>query len=261
MLIAALTNLTATFRVLAAKAGDLALPPQCFSCGGSIAQTGALCSTCWSALDFIEAPLCAVSGLPLGSDFSDIDDAPLIRPEVAANPPPYAKARAVMRYTEASAPLILRFKYADHLEAAPAFAQWMTRAGADVLKGADFIMPVPLHRWRLMARRYNQSAELGRHIAKLSGVPFAGHWLARVRATRPQVGLSGDARRRNVAGAFRVSRRAGPALKGKTVVLIDDVMTTGATIEACTHALKAAGARELRVLTLARVVQGDRVSI
>ncbi len=160
-----------------------------------------------------------------------------------------------MRYSDASAPLILRFKYADRLEAASTYASWMARAGGDVLQGADLIVPVPLHRWRLMARRYNQSAELGRHLSRNTGIVSAPHLLARTRATRPQVGLSGDARRRNVAGAFRVRPAAAGRIAGKTVVLVDDVLTTGATIEACTHALLAAGAAEVRVLMLARVVQ------
>jgi len=240
-----------TVRALFRQAADLALPPQCISCQKPLAATGALCSVCWAAIDFIEAPYCAVSGLPLSGDAIDG-----IRPDVAANPPPYARARAALRYTDASAPLILRFKYADRLDAASTFAAWMARAGADVLERADFILPVPLHRWRLMARRYNQSAELARHLAGVSGVPFAPHILTRTRATRPQVGLSGEARRRNVAGAFRVAPALRGLMAGKAVVLVDDVLTTGATIEACTQALLAAGAAEVRVLTLARVVQG-----
>ena len=251
MLTTSLQAAATTFRALLRQAADLALPPQCIACRKPLSTTGALCALCWSAIDFIEAPYCEISGLPLGTE-----NVGGIRPDVAANPPPYARARAALVYTDASAPLILRFKYADRLEAASTYAGWMARAGADVLGGADLILPVPLHRWRLMARRYNQSAELARHLARHEGVPFAPHLLARTRATRPQVGLSGDARRRNVAGAFRARPAAAARIAGKTIVLVDDVLTTGATIEACTHALLTAGAREVRVLTLARVVQG-----
>jgi ComF family protein len=170
-------------------------------------------------------------------------------------------ARAVMRYSDASAQLVHQFKYADRLEAAPAFGRWMARAGAALLKDADLIAPVPLHRRRLFSRRFNQSAELARQVARLSGVPFVPDLLERVRATRPQVGLSGDARRRNVAGAFRVSEAMKAAARGRNVVIVDDVMTTGATAEACARALAAAGARETRVLCLARVVPGEGATI
>lgn len=185
----------------------------------------------------------------------------MVRPDVVSNPPPYAKSRSVMQYNDASAALVLRFKYADRMEAVPAFAGWMVRAGADVLAGADLVLPVPLHRARLFTRRYNQSAELARLVAAESGLGFAPALLKRVRATRPQVGLSGDARRRNVAGAFAVPARAASRVQGKTIVLVDDVVTTGATIDACARVLTAAGAAELRVLSLARVVQAVTVSI
>ncbi|MGV8998055.1 MAG: ComF family protein [Parvibaculaceae bacterium] len=150
MLTATLRRTATTLRTLLRQAADIALPPQCIACGKPLSATGALCSVCWLAVDFIEAPFCDVSGLPLSTDAVDG-----IRPDAAANPPPYARARAALRYSDASASLILRFKYADRLDAAASFAGWMARAGADVLEGADFIVPVPLHHWRLMARRYN----------------------------------------------------------------------------------------------------------
>lgn len=254
-------TILARLRLAAMRAADLALPPQCFGCAAPIARQGGLCGACWYAIDFIERPFCDISGMPMPFDPSIGASGLSISVAAIDKPPPYARARAVMRYNEASASLISRFKYADRLEAAPAFAHWMVRAGSDVLQGADLIMPVPLHRGRLFQRRYNQAAELSRAIARETGVALAADHLVRVRATRPQVGLSGDARRRNVAGAFRVKSGVGPQITGKTIVLVDDVMTTGATIEACARVLHAAGARELRVLTLARVVHAEPLSI
>tara|TARA_R110000868_G_scaffold54982_2_gene171261 strand:- start:5318 stop:6091 length:774 start_codon:yes stop_codon:yes gene_type:complete len=257
MIHATLQTIAARARHAASRVADLALPPQCLSCGLPVSRQGGLCGPCWSGIDFISRPFCEVSGLPFAFDPGGL----MVRPDVATNPPPYAKARSVMQYNDASAALVLRFKYADRMEAAPAFAGWMVRAGAEVLAGADLVLPVPLHRRRLFTRRYNQSAELARLIAAGTGLGFAPELLTRVRATRPQVGLSGDARRRNVAGAFAVPSRLASRVRGKTIVLVDDVMTTGATIDACARVLAAAGATELRVLTLARVVQSVTVSV
>lgn len=240
-------------RGLLVRLSDLALPPLCLSCGAGVEAHGSLCGACWRGIEFIEAPICPVSGVPFPYDPGD----GVVSAAALASPPVYASARAVMRYTDHSAKLIHRFKYADRMEAAPAFGRWMSRAGATLLQDADFIAPVPLHRRRLFSRRFNQSAELARQIAKLAGVRFVPDLLERVRATRPQVGLSGDARRRNVAGAFRLAGGHRALPPGRVVVVVDDVITTGATVEACARVLKNAGAREVRVLCLARVVPGD----
>jgi ComF family protein len=244
-----------------ARLADIALPPLCLSCGRSIEAHGALCAACWREVEFIERPFCPVTGIPFPFDPNAAGGDEIVSAAALASPPPYAKARAVMRYGDAAARIVLRFKYADRMEAAPAFARWMARAGADLLADADFVVPVPLHRRRLFSRRFNQSAELARHISALSGVRFLPGLLERVRATRPQVGLSGDARRRNVAGAFRLGAKARSLAENRVVVIIDDVVTTGATVDACARALKAAGAREVRVLALARVVPGEGVTI
>jgi len=242
---------------IATRLADFLLPPHCMGCGVMVSTQGGLCPSCWSAIDFIERPFCELSGLPFAYDPGEA----MVRPEFVDNPPPYAKARSVMYYNEASARLVLRYKFADRMEAAPAFAHWMVRAGAELLDGADLILPVPLHRKRLFSRRFNQSAELARRVARLAGLPFAPNLLVRARATRPQIGLSGTARRRNVAGAFRLADGAAAQLAEKVVVLVDDVMTTGATVEACARALNSAGAREVRVLSLARVVPDGKLSI
>lgn len=254
---AALRAFAAKLRLWAGRGADIALPPLCLSCGKGTGAHGALCGTCWSEIEFIERPYCPVTGVPFPFDAGD----DIVSAAALASPPPYARARAVMRYTDASAKIVMRFKYADRMEAAPAFARWMARAGADILGDADVVAPVPLHRSRLFSRRFNQSAELARHIARASSIRLAPGLLERVRATRPQVGLSGEARRRNVAGAFRLGKAARALVRGRVVVLVDDVVTTGATVEACCRAVKAAGAAEVRVLCLARVVPGEGVSI
>ncbi|MGB5092106.1 MAG: ComF family protein [Parvibaculum sp.] len=230
------------------------LPPLCLSCHCGITTQNALCATCWSQLHFIEKPLCPVSGLPFA-----FDPGPgMLSAAVIASPPPYDAARAVLRYDDVSGRIIHRYKYGDRMEAAPAMAAWMARAGADLLGDATLVAPVPLHRARLFSRRFNQSAELARHLGHRVRVAVVPDLLLRIKATQPQVGLSGQARRRNVAGAFKVNPRFSDKVVGKVVVLIDDVMTTGATIEACARVLKASGASEVRVLTFARVVpQGD----
>ncbi|HAC56762.1 MAG TPA: amidophosphoribosyltransferase [Rhodobiaceae bacterium] len=236
---------------------DAVLPPLCLACGRGVAEHAALCGSCWNQVDFIERPFCAVTGMPFPYEAGE----GAVSAVAIAHPPPYARARAVMRYSDASARLVHRFKYSDRMEAAPAFARWLLRAGSDILAGADMVVPVPLHRRRLFTRRFNQSAELCRAVARLAGLAYEPDLLIRVRATRPQVGLTGDQRRRNVARAFSVREGAGARLAGRKVVLVDDVMTTGATAEACSRALLQAGAAEVSVLCLARVVPAGGASI
>lgn len=248
---------TRVARGVLARLSDLALPPLCLSCGIGVEAHGALCGQCWREIEFIDAPFCPVSGVPFPYDPGE----GIVSAAALASPPAYASARAVMRYTDHSAKLVHRFKYADRMEGSPAFGRWMARAGASLLKNADLLVPVPLHRRRLFSRRFNQSAELARQISKVSGVRLVPDLLERVRATRPQVGLSGEARRRNVAGAFRVANAHVALTRERIVVVVDDVITTGATVEACARALRNAGAREVRVLCLARVVPGDGATI
>ena len=169
------------------------------------------------------------------------------------HPPAYDAARAALVYDDASRPLILKFKHGDRTHAVRSFTPWLARAGADLLDGADLIVPVPLHRWRLIARRYNQAALLGTALSAASGVPHDPRLLIRRRATKSQGHMTAAARAANVRGAFAVAKGQAAALKDKTVILIDDVYTTGATVEACAKTLKRAGAREVRVLALARV--------
>ncbi|MBF0094707.1 MAG: ComF family protein [Alphaproteobacteria bacterium] len=228
---------------------DLLLPPQCLGCGALVDEPGALCAACWEAIQFIGPPLCAVCGLPF-----ELDPGPgAVCGACAGSPPPYRRARAVMRYDDASRDLILRFKHADRTDAAPAFGRWLARAGAGLLAETDVIAPVPLHRWRLFHRRYNQAGLLAVQLGKVSGVEASPALLSRRRHTPPQGGPESPGRESNVRGAFAVSRPA--SVHGRSVLLVDDVMTTGATLAECARELLRSGAREVNALVLARVMR------
>jgi ComF family protein len=231
---------------------DLVLPPLCLSCRKPVGEPGALCPECWGAVRFIGPPHCDRCGLP----FEHVQAAGVCG-ECLAHPPSFGRARAVMRYDEASKPLILRFKNADRVHAAPALARWIARAGTDVLGTAELIVPVPLHWRRLFRRRYNQSALLARALARQTGIAWSPDALARLKPTPSQGGLNARERRLNVRGAFKVPARRRPLVRGKRVVLIDDVLTTGATLDSAARALLRAGAAAVDGLAIARVLKAD----
>ncbi len=231
---------------------DALLPPRCLACPAAVDVPGRLCPDCWAAVDFITPPYCAACGFPF-----DHDEGPdALCGGCARETPAFDRARSVLRYNGVGRDLVLGFKHGDRTHAAAAFAGWVALAGEALLAGADALTPVPLHRLRLFARRYNQSALLARELARLAGVPFAPDLLARTRATPSQAGRSRRARFENVRGAFAVRRRRRDDVAGSRIVLVDDVMTTGATVAACSRTLKRAGARSVDVLTLARVLPG-----
>jgi ComF family protein len=243
---------------------DLVLPPRCLGCGDLVEEQGTLCATCWTAITFVADPLCRRCGLPFAFDSGDlvpgdqgtdsVDDG-LDCGACLADPPPFERARAVMRYDDASRPLVLGFKHGDRTEAAPPFAAWMARSGAELLAQAQVIAPVPLHWRRLLSRRYNQAALLAAPLARRAGIPFVPDLLLRRRATPSQGRLSRAERRRNVAGAFAVNPRRAADLAGRRLLLVDDVMTTGATVDACARIALRAGAAAVDVLVLARAVR------
>ena len=238
----------------ALRAGlDFVLPPRCPGCGVQTGALGGLCLACWKETRFIAAPQCAQCGYPFELDFG----AGARCGACLAEPPDYDRARAAVAYDDRVARIIIGFKHTDRTDLAPGLACWMARAGAELLDAADLIVPVPLHPGRLFQRRYNQSALLARPLADMAAVPLAGGLIRRHRATPSQGRLSPSARRRNVEGAFRVDPTQTPRLKDRRVLLIDDVMTTGATVNALARRLKRDGAAAVDVLTLARVVRED----
>lgn len=236
---------------------DVALPPLCPSCRAPLGDGQGLCAACWAKLSFIEPPYCARLGIPFVYD----PGPGLLSMEAIANPPSYDRARAAVRYDDVARALVHRFKYSDHLELAPMLGQWMARAGRELTREADALVPVPLHWRRLWARRFNQSAALALAVSRSTGVPVLGETLRRVRATPQQVGLDKSGRAQNVQGAFRVPPERKPDVAGRRLILIDDVLTSGATVEACARALLRAGAAHVDVLVFARVVAGARATI
>ncbi len=237
---------------LAGAAVDLVYPPACLACRKATAQADALCGACWGGVRFIERPYCERTGTPFPLDLGAEG---LVSPAVVADPPVYARARAVARFEDGPVRrLAHQLKYGDRLDLAGPMGAWMARAGDDLLGEADLLIPVPLHRLRLAARRFNQSALLARAISRTSGVPVDTDTLHRRKATSPQVGLTRSQRAANVQGAFRVAPERALAVEGRAVVLVDDVLTSGATINAAARALLRAGAGRVDVLVFARVV-------
>lgn len=230
---------------------NLVLPPRCLACGEEVEAPHGLCAPCWRKLTFLAEPCCACCGLP----FAYEQGTGALCGACMRAPPAYDFARAALRYDEGSRGLVLGFKHGDRLHGAPAFGDWMRRVAGGLLADADFLMPVPLHRLRLLRRRYNQAALLAYAAGKASGTKVAPDWLLRRRRTPSQGEFGPEGRRRNVQGAFALKR--GVSVRGLAVVLVDDVLTTGATVEECARVLKRAGARRVGVLTLARSLRGE----
>ncbi|NNM71244.1 ComF family protein [Enterovirga aerilata] len=228
----------------------LVFPPSCIGCGAATGEPHTLCGRCWSSIRFIERPFCERLGTPFAVDLGMA----LVSPAAIADPPVFARARAVARYDDTARRLVHRLKYSDRLDLVPALGAMMARSGAELAAEADVIVPVPLHRTRLWWRRFNQSMELARVVAARHGKPCDPSLLLRIKRTTPQVGLSRNQRAENLQGAFRVPESARPQLKGKRVLLVDDVLTTGATANAASRALLRGGASAVDVLAFARVV-------
>jgi ComF family protein len=234
----------------ATAALDAVLPPLCLICDEIVATPG-LCAACWTRLRWIAAPLCSACGTPF--EVGDVSTRRCVACSGGASP--LSRTRAPLRYDAHSRELALRFKHADRLHAAPCLAAWMAAAGAEILADADIVAPVPLHWTRLAWRRHNQAALLARLVARNSRRLCVPDLLIRRRRTPPQGDLGPEARRRNVSGAFMVARRHRGILVGRRVLLVDDVLTTGATLMACATTLTRAGAARVDALTLLRVVR------
>lgn len=230
---------------------DTVFPPQSLLTGKAVSGR-TMEAELWGAVQFLDNPCCAACGFPF-----DFDLGPdVLCGRCAARRPAYDRARSAFRYDDSSRKLVLDFKHGGRTAGLRVFAGHMRRAGRDALRGANYIIPVPLHPSRLRARRYNQSALLCRAIDKRR---FDPDILMRVKKTDTQGGKLAAQRRRNVSGAFAVRAGASARVKGKHVVLIDDVFTTGATLESCARALRKGGAKTVDAITLARVVKAQYV--
>jgi ComF family protein len=227
-------------------------PPGCIACQAATGEAQALCPACWARLGFIERPYCERLGTPFAVDLG----AGLLSPAAIADPPVFGRARAVCRFDGTARELVHKLKYGDRQELALSLGAMMAQAGRELLPDADRVVPVPLHRSRIWTRRFNQAAALAKVVARSARRPLAPAALARVKRTRQQVGLTRAQRAENLQGAFRVPPAERRGIEGRRILLVDDVLTTGATVNAAARALLRAGAIEVDVLTFARVV-GD----
>ncbi|MBL4695743.1 MAG: ComF family protein [Rhizobiaceae bacterium] len=237
------------------QGAELLVPGTCIVCDGAVAEQGGCCASCWGQINFIVEPRCPVMGTPFSIDIGE----GMLCAEAIANPPPFNRLRAAVRYDDIARRLVSRFKYSDRPEYAKWFARWMINSGKELLEENPLIVPVPLHRSRLFSRRFNQSAEIARQITHLIDArkSYEPELLTRIKATKQQVGLSEKGRERNVSGAFRVPVSAKMRIRGAKVLLVDDVYTTGATTRAATRALLRAGAASVDVLVFAKVETVD----
>lgn len=245
-------------KTAAARLVDTILPHRCLSCRMTVGKgyPAGLCADCWQKIHFLTSPLCYCCGRPFETGPS------IERQELClsclAHPPAFDQARAVFAYTDTSRDLILALKHGDALHGVPIFGHWLARAGAEFLRGADIIAPVPLHPWRLFVRRYNQAALLALAVKHAISSPtprYVPQLLRRNRAT-PSLGhLKPEIRYRHLHKAITVTQ---PSLvKDKHILLIDDVMTSGSTFAECSRALRIAGAAKINVLSLARVLRSE----
>jgi ComF family protein len=235
---------------------DIALPTLCVACREPVDGEG-VCASCWSKLSFIAPPYCERLGIPFVYD----PGPGILSMQAIADPPAYTRARAAVRYDDVARTLVHALKFQDRVDLAPAMGRWMARAGQPLLADADLLVPVPLHWRRGFSRRYNQSGALARAIGKNANVPVAIDALRRIRPTAHQIGLSRAERAANVQGAFRVPPDKKAEVQGRRLVLVDDVLTSGATVDACARALLRAKAASVDVLVFARVVDTLRSPI
>lgn len=235
------------------QAIDILLPPRCIGTGEIVSAPGVVSPDFWTQLSFIETPFCSTCGLPFDVQMPS----GTLCAACIDNPPEFDQSRSAVIYNDASRKLILSFKYGDRLNAVTTFIPWLKRTGANLIDTSDIIVPVPLHKSRLWQRRYNQAAIIALSLAKETQKICLVDALERVRATAPQKGLTKKDRYKNVLNAFRVYPESAENLKGKNILLIDDVFTSGATLNECARVLKKSGANRVNILTIARVTRDE----
>lgn len=253
----AIVKTVGAVRRLGAMVLDQLYPPVCLVCDAPTANSDTLCGACFARLRPITAPLCPRLGIPFAAHIGD----GALSAEALADAPPFGRARAAVVYNDTAGALISRLKYGDRPELARFCARLMAGAGHELWIGEPILVPVPLHGSRQRERRYNQSTELAMALSRLTGLRCDPLVVKRTRRTRRQVGLSGDGRSRNVAGAFTANDNSLARIGGRRVILVDDVYTTGATVKAVTRALLRGGAEAVDVVTFARVVIGAEMPI
>ena len=232
---------------------DFILPPQCINCHTPVFQQGGLCAGCWEKIAFISKPFCLFCGFPFNIQ---IENENICGP-CARKTPLFTRARAAIYYNEASKPMILRFKHSDALHIAPLFAEWLYQAGDELFQQAEYLAPIPLHWSRLVYRGYNQAALLSRKLSKKAKIPHLPDLLERTHRTPPQGDLTAKEREKNVSNVFKLNKKYNQLIRDKHILLIDDVFTSGATVRACTKILKKSGAKQVDILTLARVIKPE----
>lgn len=234
-------------RGIVSRLSDLIWPPRSLLSDAIVDRPGVIEPALWAELQFISAPRCYRCGFPLQEEVG----AEGVCAACAGKPPAYDRARAALVYDDHARRLILDLKRGGRRDGLSVFARWMMQAGEDALARADFIAPAPMHWTRLVSRSFNQAAWLAQALSEASGKPWRPEALKRVKRRKSQAGLSASERRRNVAGAIKANGK----FAGAKILVVDDVFTTGATLEACARALKRAGAAEVDGLTLARVAR------
>lgn len=226
-------------------------PPRCICCGEAVSSDFGLCAACWREAHFITGCACDACGAPLPGTGAGVE----ICDECLATPRPWARGRAAFAYAGTGRQLVLAFKHADRLDLVLPLGEMLARAASPLIAPGMVVAPVPLHRLRLVKRMFNQSALLAQNMARRVRLPCLPDLFERRRATRSQEGLSRSERLENLAGAVRVRSRYTEKIRGRHLLLVDDVMTSGATLAACAEAALTAGAGQVSVVVLARVAK------
>lgn len=242
-------NVTRAAQALFRSVLDFALPPRCGGCGTIVDEVDSFCADCWTELEFLGSGGCERCGLPLKATDAELCGACLARP------PRLDRIRSAVAYGDISRSIAMRLKYGRKVALARTMSRFMHPLLGET--GDAVLVPVPLHRSRLWSRGFNQSVIVARELSRRTGFPVAADAIRRIRATPPLKGMTMRQRRRTVAGAFRVNPAAG--LRGRTIILVDDVFTTGSTANACARVLKRAGAARVDLVSWARVIRPSQI--